>query len=169
MNAKRSAAPRGFTLIELMMVVATIGVLASIALPEFDHMTARSKLAERDNILRAVAKAVEDVTLNSAKIPTNSGVFFNGDWNPDKNPGTTRRPWVQVQNGWKDLPMIVYGSTYCSYFFTLDTSMTPVQLVVTGDCDIDGDGNHNTRVQTYQGLGNAFVMTNDTTFGADAY
>ncbi|HVP68992.1 MAG TPA: prepilin-type N-terminal cleavage/methylation domain-containing protein [Anaeromyxobacteraceae bacterium] len=168
MMTKRSA-PRGFTLIELMMVVATVGMLASIALPEFEHMTARSKLAERDNILRGVAKAVEDVTLNATTMPTNQGAFFNGAWNPDANPSTTRRAWVQNQAGWNQLPMIVYGATYCSYFFSLDTAAAPVQLVITGDCDIDGDGIHNTRVQTYQGLGNAFILTNDTTFNPDAF
>ena len=167
MTHPKKAAARGFTLIELMMVIGIIGVLASVAMPEFQNMEYRSKLAERDSIMAAIEQAVQDVTLNASAIPLTGANTFAGNWNPDANPGAQKRPWVQGQPGWQNLGMVVTGSTYCSYFFTLDT--TTMLLTIVGECDVDGDGVQNTRTQTFQGMGNAFVQQTDVTTGLNAF
>jgi prepilin-type N-terminal cleavage/methylation domain-containing protein len=52
--------PEGFTLIELMIVVAIIGILAAIAIPAYQDYTVRSKVTEGLNLASAVKVSVAD-------------------------------------------------------------------------------------------------------------
>lgn len=62
---------QGFTLIELMIVVAIIGILAAIAIPAYQDYTIRAQVSEGLNLAAAAKAAVAEDFLNEGVPPTN--------------------------------------------------------------------------------------------------
>lgn len=59
----------GFTLIELMIVVAIIGILAAIAIPAYQDYTVRSKMSEAINVASAAKAAVSEYAISQNALP----------------------------------------------------------------------------------------------------
>jgi type IV pilus assembly protein PilA len=62
---------KGFTLIELMIVVAIIGILAAIAIPAYQDYTIRAQVSEGMNLAAAAKAAVAETFLNTGEAPAN--------------------------------------------------------------------------------------------------
>ncbi|HEZ8453269.1 TPA: pilin, partial [Neisseria gonorrhoeae] len=64
---------KGFTLIELMIVIAIVGILAAVALPAYQDYTARAQVSEAILLAEGQKSAVTEYYLNHGKWPANNG------------------------------------------------------------------------------------------------
>jgi type IV pilus assembly protein PilA len=113
---------RGFTLVELMIVVAVIGVIASLAIPNYMRFTARTK---RSEMLETVSK----IKLNFKNIADNSGTFVTGSTaaagatsgiNPSVAvPVGQSTNWDKNAAGWTEFQFPPDGAVKMRYWYTM--------------------------------------------------
>ncbi|HDR9189383.1 TPA: pilin [Burkholderia vietnamiensis] len=80
-TTRRAIAQKGFTLIELMITVAIVGILASVAFPAYEDYVIRSQVAEGYTLAEGAKTAViESYASNGdlGKITSNADVNYAG-------------------------------------------------------------------------------------------
>jgi prepilin-type N-terminal cleavage/methylation domain-containing protein len=138
---------RGFTLIEVMVSAAIIGILSSVAIPSYLDMTLRTRKAEREMVLTSIRRSVSVILVRDREFKD----ALNSDWNPDANPGTGPRPFrldQAIGDGgltWNNLDVEMEGRVYLSYMFqAMDTTFT-----VWARSDLDGNDQNQDKIERY--------------------
>jgi type IV pilus assembly protein PilA len=131
---------RGFTLIELMIVVAIIGILAAIAIPVFAGQMKRAKTSEAMLQLNAIAKGAKATYQVTTTFPQGTAAVLPGaDGGACAATGkkfATTQAW-STDPIWLELGFHVDEQALFSYHFESTTSRTATALAV-GDLDCDG-------------------------------
>jgi len=68
---------KGFTLIELMIVIAIIGVLAAIAMPAYQDYVIRAQLSEAVHLTKGVRASVWDIYSDEGKLDNADNGYFS--------------------------------------------------------------------------------------------
>jgi len=125
---------KGFTLIELMIVVAIIGILAAIAIPNFLRFQLKSKTSEAKVNLAAIRTAEESYLAEFGSYVTAAAT--PAAWVPrsQKEPFTSGGVTDFNQLGWAP-----EGSVFFHYAVIVD-AMNVLAYTIDSLGDIDGDG-----------------------------
>ncbi|MFN0063430.1 MAG: type IV pilin protein [Myxococcaceae bacterium] len=134
---------RGYTLIELIIVVSIIALLASIAVPAFLNFAIRAKMSERNVVMRSIANTVLENASRDARLPVMSGALsvINAPDNPPAPYSGTKKTWVKNLGDWVHIGYLPDGNVY--FHYSVVGVMVPGggvgTVAVTAISDLDGD------------------------------
>jgi prepilin-type N-terminal cleavage/methylation domain-containing protein len=154
----------GFTLLEMMIVVAIIGILAAIALPAFQRYQSRSRRSEAYANLASLAKVEKAYFAEYSLYVSPVTGFQPGPGGGGL--GTTKRIWGAAADadfaaiGWRP-----EGGVFYDYDVFVDAAACPALDCFTASAYGDADGNGAIAVISYTQPNSAGAVALEQAFG----
>lgn len=117
---------QGFTLIELMIVVAIIGILAAVAIPAYQDYTIRAQASEGLSLMAAAKTAVTETYLN------------DGAWPADRTAAGMSANAVDTNGQYVTQVDVAGGEVIATYGNNANATITGNTLVLTPYETADG-------------------------------
>lgn len=132
MNVDRRHQHAGFTLIDLMIVVAIIGLLSAVAIPNYMRFQLKTKSSEAKSNLAAISAAEEAYFAEF-------GRYVAATAEPGAIPGTQAGDFSRANLGFNTLGFMPEGRVFFSYGVATDAAVQHTGYSADAGADIDGN------------------------------